>query len=156
MIDDAGLTDEQWVDYWLDRQRERMTLIDRCIAAKSLRPFANFLFHRAKRVYELAKARHEAAVATHEYALTAYQLGQQLANRQLIGLAGAAAKAQAVQVGVAEATLDTARELVERDLVRAARLLAHEPHEPVYSRTNPEPGIPSWYYPPQKGSTDGH
>jgi hypothetical protein len=152
MIDDAGLTDEQWVDYWLKRQRERLSLIEQCKAAGSLRPFASFLFDRAKAVYELAKARYDAAIAKREWATTAYEYGRLVANRQVMTVAAQVAKAEAVAADAAETTLDTARELGLRDVVRAARLLAKERAEPTYSRTNPEPGIPPWYYPEE--STD--
>jgi hypothetical protein len=154
MIEDADLSDEAWVEFWVKRQRERLSLIDRCIAAKSLRPFATDLFERAKAVYQAVRNHRDAAVSRQEYAVTAHELGQKLGNRQLLQLAASAAKAQESQVEAAEHLLDVAIAAAGHDVARAARLLAKEPDEPVYSRSNPQPGVPAWYYPEEKGSTD--
>jgi hypothetical protein len=157
MIEETDLSDEEWANYWVRAQQRQLTVVNECIRQGSLRPRVDDMVQRAKAVYAFVRDRWQRAVDDADFAARAVEVGRQLGNPQLVQLAAKAAAGNERVVEIEHERLEAARDVVVPALAHAVTLLGRierdEPPEPVYSRSNPRPGVPAWYY-PEEGSTD--
>lgn len=147
------LSDAEWVEVWFAAQQRRLSLFEQCVAAKSIRPWANHLLLRGRAIYAMAREKLLQADEKAAFANSAVEVGRALGRPDLTTWAGAVAKAASEVVEIEEQHLEAAKELAMEDVARAAALLAkdnppdEEAEEPVHTRSHPAPGVPSWYYP---------
>lgn len=137
------MTDEEWADAWMLAQQRRLDLVKACVAEGSLAPRARQLVHRAKAAHAWVKSRLDAAERGVELGVEAVRTGRAIGDSQLTELGLATAKSSADWEAIEHDHLEAALKVILPTLEKAQRLFEHVPQ---YSRANPRPGVPPWYY----------
>jgi hypothetical protein len=147
MIEREDMSDREWAEYWLAAQRRTLAVVEACKAAGSMLPRARELIARAKAAYQPLREMMEAARGRRLFGQEAARTGAAIGDPRLTQLGLRTAKASADYELVLDSLMETAVRLMAPDLKKAAEILDSLPAEPVYSRRNPRPGVPAWYYP---------